>query len=407
MWGPDFWKFIHYICYNYKYNEIEYLLINLYLVLPCHLCRLNTFKHMPKINIENLYYWSIDFHNTINKSLDKIQYNYNEIKIPENNIDEVIERVKFNIMINSKNNFPEESRDFNKIMKYIDIIDKLFGNFNTKFPINNKIINGTEVKDGEFPFFVFLAYYRTNKKFLPFCGGIIISPNYILTAAHCIKNSDIDVKIIKYQKNLNDVYKNNVSVNDIEKIIRHPNYIKLNNDITLIKLKKSIYLDKYPLITFNESDYNINKTHELAGYGVTKEGSSKISNKLLKIEIDVVNYRYFNQYIKKYLTKNMYTAHRIKGKIIYDSCQGDSGGGVWRKSDNDFYITGIVSWGIGCAKKKYPGVYTKLINYLDWVYVKNNVKENLPNREKKILNNYINNQKQPKIMKLLKILSSV
>jgi len=405
MWGPDFWTFIHYICYNYKYNEIEYLLINLYLVLPCQLCRLNTFKHMSEINIENLYYWSIDFHNTINKSLDKIQYNYDEIKIPENNIDEVIQRVKFNIMINSKNNFPEESRDFNKILEYIDIIDKLFSNLNTKFSINNKIINGTEVKDGEVPFFVYLTHYSRNRINLPFCGAIICSPNYVLTAAHCVKKQHIkSLRVVKYSKNLYNLDKSQILLNEIEKIIIHPNYIKLDNDIALIKLKKSIYLEKYPLITQDNSHYKINKTHQVAGYGVTKYNNIRISRILNKIEIDVVDNNIFNKKFSKILTKNMYTAHRVNGEIIYDSCQGDSGGGVWKKNNNIIYITGLVSWGYQCGKKNNPGVYTKLINYFDWVYFENNVIEDLPLFEKNLLKKF-KKQDISKITRFLNILN--
>ena len=71
-----------------------------------------------------------------------------------------------------------------------------------------------------------------------------------------------------------------------------------------------------------------------------------------------------------------YSSHRINKNVFCaglpqggkDSCQGDSGGpAIWKDVDNRSYLVGVISWGWGCARPGYPGVYTRVTQYLQWI----------------------------------------
>ena len=73
-------------------------------------------------------------------------------------------------------------------------------------------------------------------------------------------------------------------------------------------------------------------------------------------------------YASSVITSNMVCAGFSEGGK--DSCQGDSGGPLVvprNSSDDSAIIYGVVSFGTGCAKPNYPGVYARVAKYLDWI----------------------------------------
>merc|ERR1712045_850018 len=107
------------------------------------------------------------------------------------------------------------------------------------------------------------------------------------------------------------------------------------------------------------------------GWGDTRKGG-QISNVLLEVRVRIwSNSDCSNRYrsIDNYVTENMLCA----GEPGKDTCQGDSGGPLncpvtkFRPGQPQYKICGITSWGADCGHNGYPGVYTRVSKYIDWI----------------------------------------
>ncbi|XP_033028607.1 transmembrane protease serine 11D [Lacerta agilis] len=226
------------------------------------------------------------------------------------------------------------------------------------FPINDddddKIVGGYTCQSHSVPYQVSLnsGYH--------FCGGSLINNQWVVSAAHCYK-SRIQVRLGEHSLTLNDGSEQYINS---AKVIRHPSYNAntLDNDIMLIKLSTQAALNtRVRSISLPTSCVTTGTQCLISGWGNTRSSGTSYPDLLQCLNAPVLSSSQCTKAYPGQITQNMMCVGFLEGGK--DSCQGDSGGPVVCNGQ----LQGIVSWGIGCAQKGYPGVYTKVCNYVSWI----------------------------------------
>ncbi|XP_028658458.1 granzyme A-like [Erpetoichthys calabaricus] len=220
-----------------------------------------------------------------------------------------------------------------------------------------EIVGGKEVIPHSRPY---MAYFNT------LCGGALIEPNWVLTAAHC--DDPTEVTLGAHSRTEKEETKQKFRVH---RIVRYPTFNLtsfFSDDIMLLQLNKNAVMNLYVSslhLPFNGEDVRPGTECRVAGWGAQKYWGPT-EDKLREVCVTVIDRDKCNSpkyYGKIQITKSMLCAgdENNGGK---DSCRGDSGGPLLCKG----YYRGIVSFGEGCGNAKKPGVYTLLTStYLKWI----------------------------------------
>uniref|UniRef100_U3JTS4 Transmembrane serine protease 4 n=1 Tax=Ficedula albicollis TaxID=59894 RepID=U3JTS4_FICAL len=224
-----------------------------------------------------------------------------------------------------------------------------------------RVLGGSPAAIEAWPWQVSLQYRKEH-----ICGGSIIGPGWVLTAAHCFKNNPI---IQSWRVKAGSDLLSGAATLAVEKVFLAevtPASPK-DNDIALVKLRSPVHdsdSTKPICLPYFDEELVPGTPLWVIGWGYTEE-RGKLSERLQQAEVELIDERSCN--LAAYhgdVTDRMLCAGLPQGGV--DTCQGDSGGPLLY-SGGHWQVVGIVSWGQGCGTPSTPGVYTSVRAYLDWI----------------------------------------
>ncbi|XP_026832533.1 spaetzle-processing enzyme-like [Drosophila erecta] len=281
------------------------------------------------------------------------------------------------------------------------------GNEVCGFFFGDRILGGTNTSIWEFPWMVLLQYKKpdVNKStslnaFTFNCGGALLNSRYVLTAGHCLTNRELEkAGVVLHSVRLGEwdtrtdpdcatqmngqriCAPNHIDI-EVEKGITHeqyaPNSVDQQNDIALVRLKRSVSYTDYvrpiclptgDLIQNHFVDYGM----DAAGWGLTE--NRQPSPTKLKVTVNVLNRTICQEKYSSFKVKLSDTQLCAGGMKGIDTCDGDSGGplmvSISTGGRDVFYIAGITSYGTKqCGFQGWPGVYTRTGAFIDWIQQK-------------------------------------
>jgi len=242
------------------------------------------------------------------------------------------------------------------------------GAFECGKPISERIVGGTEASPFSIPWQVAITPSFSMR---PFCGGTLISPLHVMTAAHCTEDSDVSsFRVVVGEHNTAST--DDGTPHTIACKMEHPRYGFPRFDFSILTLDEPVDITASSMarVACLPSDpnrlYDNGENMTVSGWGRLEEGGFS-PTVLHHVEVPGVTNEVCQEDYAAVtrIRPEMMCAGKDEGGI--DSCQGDSGGPLTFEENGTTDLVGVVSFGIGCARETHYGVYARITDVLPWI----------------------------------------
>ena len=235
--------------------------------------------------------------------------------------------------------------------------------------LQSEIVGGEGAVAGEFPWMASLFYVLEDGELFPFCGASLIRNRWVVTAAHCLEDVFPEEIVVGVGRHKLSGFRPR-DLSEVAEFHLHPrfNSFTFDRDIAVIRLQQSFaHLRKAVMADPGSPEIAAGSIVTAAGWGALDEDSEDASNRLQKVDVPIVGRRACRRAYGRDgpITRRMICAGDVDEGGI-DSCTGDSGGPLFDVVGARTRIVGLTSFGIGCARAEYPGVYASVRELSDW-----------------------------------------